>query len=214
MSNMSTTQKNAASLVGRGMRRTTNTGSTMVIDDGTNRATIPGLPYEFEATGDKVLVAVDIFRSGYECKDCGGSGRIISQCPCTKTARPGYKYADAVEGESRYHTYCPECQGDPDSKNVDVECASCKGRGHWVFVPDSSKTLPTTGVVVSIGGGVTDPLIKNGGRVLYGAYSGTMIPTKEPGIAFKFLREHEILGFIYNGEDLGAFDFVVPEDVK
>ena len=41
-----------------------------------------------------------------------------------------------------------------------------------------------------------------------------MIPTKEPGIAFKFLREHEILGFIYNGEELGAFDFVVPEQVE
>jgi len=194
--------------------RTTNTGNTLVIDDGTNRASIPGLPYEFEATGDKILVAVDIFRSGYECKDCKGAGRIISSCPCTKTKRPGYKYEDALPEEARSHNVCPECQGDPTSLEVDIECVSCRGKGHSIFIPDSSKTLPTTGVVVSIGKGVTDTGIKNGGRVLYGAYSGTMIPTKEPGVAFKFLREHEVLGFIYNGEDLGAFDFVLPEKAE
>ena len=206
--------KNAASLVSRETYRATNTGSTMVVDDGTNRASIPGLPYQFEATGDKILVAVDIFRSGYECKDCRGIGRIISECPCKRTARPGYKYADAIPEEGRFEILCIECHGDPDSLDVNIECPLCRGKGHSIFIPDSSKTLPTTGVVVSIGAGVTDRLVKNGGRVLYGAYSGPMIPTKEPGIAFKFLREHEILGFIYNGEELGAFDFVVPEKVE
>lgn len=216
-------QRGAAEMLNRGTAvQSTNTGSTIVVADGKNSVSIPGFPYEFEAFGDKILVAVDIFKSGFECKECGGSGRIKWNCPCESTDRPGYRYSkDQIKefettinsnvAKARSCQVCPTCEGNYKGARVDKECPACKGIGSTIIVPDSSKTLPTTGVIVSVGDDVKSSRVKNGERVLYGAYSGTMVPTKVVGVSFKFLREHEILGFIQHGEELGAFDFVLPQ---
>lgn len=192
--------------------RLTNLGSVMVIDDDKNFATIPGFPYEFEAFGDKVLIAVDVFKSGYECKDCNGTGRIKEDCTCVKRGRPGFKYNAVAESEPAFNIKCPECQGDYESKHKDETCAVCKGNGALIIVPEASKDMCTTGVIVSVGDSLAQyPRLKNGVRVVFGRFSGTGLPTKAVGIMFKFLRVHEILGFIHKGEPLGSFDFVLPE---
>jgi co-chaperonin GroES (HSP10) len=189
----------------------TQTRNTIIIDDGTNEAGIPGFPYRFKAQGDKILVSVDIFKSGYECKECSGIGRLKGQCVCDSTDRPGFKYDSvgmAIEPTRREHTLCPVCKGDYLTHRVDIECPVCKGTGASLFIPDQSKVLPTTGVIVSVGSLVTNPELKNNTRVLFGAYTGVMIPTKAIGVVFKVLRDIEVLCIIKGGEEMAAFDFV------
>ena len=225
----------------------TQTRNTIIIDDGTNEAGIPGFPYKFRAQGDKILVSVDIFKSGYECKDCKGSGKLITRCPCEATDRPGYKYTqnnlDAdmpfARVEINKNVVCEHCGGIPDTKYKEEECKLCKGTGASLFIPDNSKVLPTTGVIVSVGRDtlrkqqirrfvfrylprflknqfnyLIDNELKSQTRVLFGAYTGVMIPTKAPGVVFKVLRDIEVLCIIKGGEDMAAFDFVnIDKDI-
>jgi hypothetical protein len=156
----------------------TKMGSVLVTNDGTNEASIPGFPYVFRAEGDKILVSVDIFKSGYECQVCKGSGK--------------------VEIKQRRDM-------------VLIDCVSCKGKGALLHLADESKTLPTTGVIVSIGDEVKNKNLVCGSRVLFGCYTGVMIPTKAPGIVFKILRDIEVLCTIKGGEEASAFDFLVVD---
>ena len=69
--------------------------------------------------------------------------------------------------------------------------------------------MPTTGVILSLGCNIDPELgFKLHDRVLFGAYTGVMIPTKAPGVVFKVLRDIEVLCRIKGGEDMAAFDFV------
>lgn len=209
---VSTSIDNARSIVEREGIKTTKMSGTYVIDDGSNEASIPGFPYRFKAQGDKILVAVDIFKSGYECKTCKGDGKISSHCPCEDSRRPGFKYAmddpKTVYTEAQSMAKCPECKGNYEQARKSIECPDCQGKCALLYLADESKSLPTTGVVVSKGAEVKWEDIKLNSRVLFGAYSGTMIPTRAPGVVFKVLREHEILLTISGGEDMAAFDFV------
>ena len=65
-------------------------GTQRVILDDSNIVTFPGSPYGFEALNEKILVAIDIFKSGFECRVCLGKktvetkvGRetVVSECP-------------------------------------------------------------------------------------------------------------------------------------
>lgn len=188
----------------------TQTRNTIVIDDGTNEAGIPGFPYRFKAQGDKILVSVDIFKSGFECKECRGKGVIESDCICYLNGHEGKQYhSDNTEiTEVQRLMRCKMCGGDWESKHIRKECSACKGSGALLHIPDSGKVVPTTGVIVSVGSMVTNPELKNNTRVLFGAYTGVMIPTRAPGIVFKVLRDIEVLCIIKGGEDAAAFDFV------
>jgi co-chaperonin GroES (HSP10) len=198
-----------------------NTKNTIVLDDGSNEVTIPGFPYRFEAKGENVLVSVDIFKSGLECRTCKGMMRLKKECECESTDRPGFKYsktqvADFANdlgdsaAEGRMNMICPLCEGHFEEIRMDIECPDCKGKGTLLHIPETSKSLPTTGVIVSLGNKV-DPSYnyKRGQRVLFGQYTGVMIPTKAPGVVFKVLRQLEVLCEIKGGEDLANFDFVI-----
>jgi hypothetical protein len=198
----------------------TQTRNTIIVNDGSNIAEIPGYPYSFEAKGSNILVSVDIFKSGYECRECKGVGRIKSRCPCEETDRPGHKYSqDQINEFLHVLTYdvamaradlpCSECKGDYAAHRVDAVCPVCQGKSTLLHIPDQSKILPTTGVIVSMGPCVNKELgYKLHQRVLFGAYVGVMIPTKAPGVVFKVLRDIEILCTISGGEDMAAFDFI------
>ena len=219
----STDVQRGAELVKKRALYGTKMQNVLVTNDGTNEASIPGFPYRFKAQGDKILVSVDIFKSGYECKDCKGEGRIKTHCECEdKESRPGFKYSQAQIDEfdrtisnsiaiARADMVCAHCGGDYLGKRVDTPCTLCNGTGASLFIPDDSKTLPTTGVIVSVGEGVTNPELENGVRVLFGCYTGVMIPTKVPGVAFKVLRDIEVLCIIKGGEEMAAFDFLVVD---
>ena len=196
-----------------------NHGATITIDPEDNTVQVPGYPYILESLGDKVLLAMDRYLSGYECKTCKGVGRIKSQCACESTDRPGFKYDTATMEnfddpniiEARSTMVCTKCFGHYLSKRKDDPCPDCLGKGGLLVVPESSKTLPTTGVVVSVGPDVKDKRIKPGVRLLTGAYVGTMVPIKGGVLRFKCIREHESQLMISGGEELAAFDFIEVE---
>ena len=90
-------------------------------------------------------------------------------------------------------------------------CPECKGKGALLIFVDASKSLPTTGVVLSLGAKVkTDaPDLKLYDRVLFGPHSGQFIPIRGNGnILLKMLHYRECTGIIHGGEDLSSFDLV------
>lgn len=191
--------------------------------DGSNKVSFPGFPYVFEALGEKILVSIDISKSGYECKVCKGRKKIKIQCHCEEVGRPGLRYAfeeisairealgDAIAAE-RAALHCPECLGDYVSVREVKTCEECHGRGALLHLPDSSKNLPTTGVVVSIGN-LVDPDKANyrvGDRILFGPYTGQMFPTKA-GLLFKILDWNNAMCRIEGADELAQFDFVLQD---
>lgn len=198
-----------------------------IILDGSNVVTFPGYPYGFEALNEKILVSIDVFKSGYECKTCLGEKRIQTHCICEDHDRPGFKYSNEQLGyvseslgekvaAGRRAVLCPECEGMFGERRSDVECPTCHGVGALLVLPDSSKNLPTTGVIVSMGKKAATELDKEGihlgDRVLFGAYAGTMIPT-QAGLMFKYMDWYLAVMKITGADGLAAFDFILtPEE--
>ena len=188
--------------------------------DSTNKATFPGFPYSLEATQDRLLVVIDVFKSGLECKNCGGTGKTSFRCVCEGHDRPGYKYSRAVlasfqdqmVSDARSMVKCSECQGDWESHHADMVCDACKGKGAILFIPDEAKKLPTTGVIVSVGPTVLDKKSYSlGKRVLFSPYSGHFIPTQAK-VLLKVIDEAQVLLKVEGGEDLGSFEFILEEE--
>jgi co-chaperonin GroES (HSP10) len=214
-------------------------GTTEIVLDKSNKVSFPGFPYKFEALGEKIIVSIDIFKSGYECKECGGKGKITVKCHCELGEHSGLKYSAeelmtisnslGIEvAKAREALVCPECNGDYVSMRKQGPCPACKGIGHIVIIPETSKNLPTTGVVVSMGAScLTDTYDKSryirdamgairplgfdiGDRILFGPYAGSMIPTRA-GLMFKVIDAVQAWCKIEGGEDLAAFDFIMRE---
>jgi co-chaperonin GroES (HSP10) len=111
--------------------------------------------------------------------------------------------------------------GDYVSQRVDKVCNACEGRGALLILPETSKNLPTTGVVVSMGEATTPearrilhkvPLNYTiGDRILFGPYAGNMIPTKA-GLLFKILDADNAWCKIEGAEDMAQFDFILQDD--
>src|SRR5215472_3883130 len=77
---------------------------------------------EMEASGDRVIVVQDEFRSGYECVRCRARDiRMISQ------------------DQQRSVIVCDDCVGTGRQKSVVAGatrvCQTCSGRG-WIVCPD------------------------------------------------------------------------------
>lgn len=60
--------------------RSTQTTQEFVLDDS-NEVSFPGFPYTFEALEDQILVSIDLFKSGLECKVCKGTKSIEVKNP-------------------------------------------------------------------------------------------------------------------------------------
>jgi co-chaperonin GroES (HSP10) len=191
--------------------------------DGSNKVSFPGYPYIFEALGEKILVSIDVFKSGYECRVCKGTKVIKITCECESSGRKGKRYKDSeieefkkVFGDSlafeRASMTCPECSGFYNEHRREETCEACKGIGHTLILPESSKNLPTTGVVVSMGRDAKERAqFKIGDRILFGPYAGTMIPTKA-GLMFKIMDWNLAWTIIEGAEDMGAFDFILQTE--
>lgn len=191
--------------------------------DGSNKVSFPGFPYKFEALNEKILVSIDIFKSGYECKTCKGKRFVVTECSCVKKERPGFRYslADLEEiktaiGEKiaqvRYDLPCMECEGDREKQSKKETCPSCKGLGGLLVLPDTAKNLPSSGVVVSMGAVARARAdYKIGDRVLFSPHAGTMIPTKA-GLMFKYMDWYQIALRVEGADELGAFDFMIQAD--
>jgi hypothetical protein len=189
--------------------------------DDTNEVKFPDYPYTFEALGERILVSIDVFKSGYECKDCKGTGVLVSRCLCTSTDRPGFKYCkdtlDRMEvtgtvRENRATVKCSSCNGDPKSVEKELTCPTCKGKKALLHFPDDSKNMPTTGIVVSMGSVAKERApFTIGDRILFGPHTGTAIPTKA-GLMFKYMDWNQAALRIRGANELGAFDFIIQKE--
>lgn len=155
--------------------------------DGANVAQLTDLGINLEAIEDKIIILLDRYKSGYECKECDGKGTVRQ-----KIGR----------------------------EDVDVQCPTCRGIGHTVIIPQNAKSLPTSGIVVSLGEGTKAMKafvakdkeafdackIKIGTRVIMSPHVGTMLPFKG-NVRLKIVREHEPLAIMY-GADTAARDFL------
>jgi co-chaperonin GroES (HSP10) len=193
--------------------------------DGTNKIKFVDYPYILEALGEKIIVSIDIFKSGYECKVCGGRRKIETKCICEDSDRPGYKYSETMLSafasmtggrEARKDIHCSECNGDYIAARHEETCTACKGRGAIIILPKESEALPTTGTVISIGS-VAKEYIKDdhwdysiGDKVLFSQHAGQFIPCKA-GVLLKILDYNQVMVKIEGANDLDAFDFILSE---
>jgi co-chaperonin GroES (HSP10) len=147
-----------------------------------------------EAIEDKILVLVDKFRSGYECKECAETGIFIS-CECERQGHAG---------QNRLGGICKYCEGKYQERKGRT-CTSCQGTGSTIIMPENARAIPTSGVIVSIGPKCTTRSI--GERVLFGAHTGYYLPFKG-NAKIRVLREDEPMCKILaigNNEVLGDF---------
>ena len=201
-----------------------NENAQEIILDNTNKVSFPDFPYTFEALSEKILVSLDQFKSGYECRVCKGKGTVLKTCSCTTSDRPGFKYneqqlldiKDSLGFDialAREAIKCSECGGDPSSVEVPITCPSCEGKTGLIIIPDTAKVIASSGVVVSMGRKAKELAdFKIGDRILFGQHSGSMIPTKS-GIMFKQMDWYQAWIRVEGAEELGAFDFIIaPEE--
>jgi hypothetical protein len=153
-----------------------------------------------EAIGDNILVLIDTYRSGYECSMCRGTGKLKrkARCVCDPDV-PDAELNFPRGSRNRFDAPCGFCGGDYVSKRIDdvVTCSLCKGKGSSLIIPDTAKSLPTTGVILSVGPDVTRGGIAVNKRVICTAHSGVGIPMKG-NIPVKVYRQHEPLCVLYN----------------
>lgn len=191
-----------------------------IVLDGSNKVSFPGFPYFFTALNEKVLVSLDQFKSGYECRKCKGEGKIVKSCDCTLTDRPGKQYtttqlADIREAlgqaieEVRKDKNCPTCGGDPKSVAEVITCPECNGKSALLIIPDTAKLIASSGVVVSMGNVAREKAdYKIGDRILFSQHAGSLIPTKS-GICFKQMDWYQAWVKVDGADELSAFDFIV-----
>jgi len=207
-----------AELVGRAPE--SNKGEVVV--DGQNVVELEKLGISLMAVEDKIIVMFDDYKSGYECKTCSGKGKMSGcmTCECT--------------GMDRFNQQCKNCGG--KGALFEYICPDCQGKGGILVIPESAKSLPTTGVVVSMGpkteameliqgirevkeskfytGNQEKALLQKlqeipirlGSRVIFGPHVGTLIPFKG-NIKLKIMRVHEPLAVLF-GKDSAARDFI------
>jgi len=97
-----------------------------IIQDDLNVIEITDLQIAMQAIENKIIVKVDQYKSGYECKTCKGSGRVKSTV----------------------------------NEEILRSCDDCNGKGETLIIPDSAKSLPSTGVIMSMGPKTESMLIK------------------------------------------------------
>lgn len=160
-----------------------------------------------EAIGENILVLIDKFRSGFECKDCNETG-VIESCICETLGHPGL---------NRFGGVCKFCGGSPVSVKG-KECPKCKGAGQTIIIPESTKSMPTSGKIVSVGPRV--PLRANGKaqervvgeRIIFGVHTGYFVPFKG-NVRLRMMRYSEPLCLVYSLDpDITMDDFMVHEE--
>lgn len=168
-----------------------------------------------EAVGDNILVLVDSYRSGYECPACMGTGQLRMKSRCICDPDISDDKLDQPRGtRNRFGAPCEQCAGDYLSKRVDmnVECNKCKGKGSSLLIPETAKSLPTTGVILSVGPDVTRGGIQKNKRIIATPHSGVFIPMKGD-IPIKCYRQHEPLCILYNIDTAGKADKNEPGEL-
>lgn len=83
---------------------------------------------------------------------------------------------------------------------VRIDSFTYSGR---LVIPENAKRMPTTGVVESVGDGVSH--VKDGDHIVFPLYSGTLVKFKNVA-TYRILTEQEILATIPANEELDLED--------
>jgi len=140
---------------------------------------VVGGKFGLEAVEDKILILIDKYKSGYECHDCDGTG-VFNSCDCTKKGTFG------IKENGKTCTFREACA----KQTVGTKCLRCNGTGSTLIVPENTRAIPTSGVIVSCGPKVKTRRI--GERVLFGAHTGYYLPFKG-NAKIRCMREDEPL---------------------
>jgi co-chaperonin GroES (HSP10) len=174
---MSDYRDNLAELVGRHDKELREKYShEYKIDEENNTVLVVGGKIALRAIEDKIIILLDKFRSGYECKMCAGTGQ-------------GTRCRDCKNGVNSRGFTCKVCEGNPD-RWLGKACPECKGKGSSIVIPDSAKALPTSGIIVSVGPDCKKRRL--GQRVVFGAHVGFFLPFKG-NVRLRMMREYEPL---------------------
>lgn len=140
----------AAELVERQAREKAEAAQSVqeITLDESNKISFPGYPYTFEACGEQIIVAIDLFKDGNECKGCKGKGKIEVKHPNRVSS---FQECDVCKGRGRLIILLDESKKLPP---------------HGVVVSIGNLVPPEK---------IT---WKRGDRVLFGEHAGSMIPTK------------------------------------
>lgn len=146
-------------------------------------------PVNFAAFGDRLLILEDAFKSGYECRACGGKGTIR----CNECGGFG---SYTRNGNS---IKCSQCSG-----TGKLKCSECEGKGGLLVVPEQSQRRPSTGRVVSTGDKVK--YFHVGDDVLYSNFAGHAmdLPLESGQVCLRILHESEILAQVKGHLELRA----------
>jgi len=147
---------------------------------------------------DKIVILLDKFKTGYECKTCEGAG-TLEACPRCHGA-----------GKDRFNEICRTCYADTE-KYKNKTCPDCRGIGTSIVIPEAAKAIPTSGIIVSVGPDCKTRKI--GDRILFGAHTGYMLPFKG-NVKLRIMREHEPLCSIMmlDNDESVLGDFIHYED--
>lgn len=173
--------------------------------DNDNAVELTDLKIQLEAVEDKIIVIVDQYKSGYECSECGGTGKIKSPV-----------VADAMKE-------CPACNGKGGLIVVPEIAKSLPTLGRVVSVGEKTRWAQHLRDCANGNYDLMGPednlkaqrereiKIRPGAKVLFQPHVGTMIPFKG-NLRLKIMREHEPLCVIYgtNIESKNFMDFDVP----
>lgn len=164
---------------------------------------LPELNVAFEGISNKIIVLLDRYQSGYECPKCKGMQKVVRTTRCKCDPIDYNPDEDVAPGtRNRHGALCEDCAGDFMSKRsrVEIDCPVCKGKGGNIIIPDSAKSLPTTGVVLSKGPDVTK--IRLHRRIIATPFSGTFLPMKG-NARIKVYTENEPLCYLHNMKPTG-----------
>jgi co-chaperonin GroES (HSP10) len=125
--------------------------------------------------GDNIMILEDEYKSNYDCKECGGTGKKKVQC--LKCDGKGWIYSPTQDASVFLENWdketCGKCDGTGSKEET---CKACNGKGALIEIPDQAKSRPTSGKVVAWG---PDCILYNSGdRVAYNSYTGSLLPFK------------------------------------
>jgi co-chaperonin GroES (HSP10) len=180
--------------------------------DSDNAVELVELGIQLEAVEDKIIVMMDSYKSGYECKECGGTGKVKST-----VVKGAERDCEACNGKGAT-LVVPEISrrlptlGTVMSVGEKTNWAKFLS-GEWLDDQIDREALLSCAPQLSDRKKSIEKRIKirPGAKVLFQPHVGTMIPFKG-NIRLKIMREHEPLAVIY-GTDIDArqfMDFDIP----
>lgn len=166
----------------------------------------------FAARGERIIIREDEHKSGYECLTCMDKehrtvdGIKLSVLSCQACQGQGKR---PKAGNSELIVKCSDCEG-----RGFIPCPACDGKGTpkgGIIIPDSQKSEPMSGVVVSVGPQANVYVIND--RVMFPAYSGhrSTVTVKEKAtgreekVRVRFINEGDVIAQLYGELEMKSF---------